>query len=62
MALRSNIPSAPVAYQSGVTATAGEVNYNDITAPGTVEATKTVIVDGAFRCSSESNAQLQADT
>ena len=47
MGLRSNIPSAPLAYQSGVTATAGEVNYNDITTVGTVQATKAVIVDGS---------------
>jgi len=45
--VRSNIPSAPVAYQSGVTATAGEVNAVDITAAGTVEASKAVVVDGS---------------
>lgn len=44
---KSNIPSAPYEYKSGVTATAGEVNYNDITTAGTVEATKAVIVDGS---------------
>jgi hypothetical protein len=48
MALRSNIPSAPgQSVLTGVTASAGEVNYNDITTVGTVQATKAVIVDGS---------------
>jgi hypothetical protein len=47
MGLRSNIPSAPAqTILAGVTSTAGEINYNDITAAGTVEATKAVVVDG----------------
>jgi len=48
MALRSNIPSAPgQSVVAGVTATAGEINYNDISAVGTVEASKAVVVDGS---------------
>lgn len=46
--VRSNIPSAPAHTKlSGVTATAGEINYTDVTTAGTVEATKAVIVDGS---------------
>jgi len=44
---KSNIPSAPYQSLTGVTSTAGELNYNDITTAGTVEATKAVIVDGS---------------
>ncbi len=46
--VRSNIPSAPAqSILTGVTSTAGEINYNDITTVGTVQASKAVIVDGA---------------
>ena len=46
MALRSNIPSAPgQSVLTGVTATAGEINYNDITTKGTVQASKAVVAD-----------------
>jgi len=46
--VRSNIPSAPynAAILSGVTASAGELNYTDITTAGTVQASKAVITDG----------------
>jgi hypothetical protein len=44
---KSNIPSAPYPALTGVTSTAGELNYSDITAAGTVEATKAVVVDGS---------------
>jgi hypothetical protein len=45
--VRSNIPSAPAqTILSGVTATAGEINYTDVTTAGTVQATKAVVVDG----------------
>lgn len=49
MAVRSNIPSAPLnaAVWTGVTSSSGELNYNDITAVGTVEASKAVVVDGS---------------
>ena len=46
--VRSNIPSAPAqTVLSGVTATAGEINYTDVTTIGTVQASKAVIVDGS---------------
>jgi len=48
MVIRSNIPSAPgQSVLTGVTSTAGEVNYTDVAAAGTVEATKAVVVDGS---------------
>ena len=45
--VRSNIPSAPynAAILAGVTSTAGEINYNDVTTKGTAEASKALIVD-----------------
>ena len=45
--VRSNIMSAPynAAVLAGVTATAGEINMNDVTTKGTVEADKTVTAD-----------------
>lgn len=48
MAIRSNIPSAPLnaAVWAGVNSSAGELNYLDITAAGTVQASKAVVVDG----------------
>jgi hypothetical protein len=46
--VRSNIPSAPGQFvTTGVTASAGEINYTDITTVGTVQATKAVVVDGS---------------
>lgn len=46
-AVVTNIPSGPKTLVStGVTATAGELNYTDVTTAGTVQATKAVVVDG----------------
>jgi hypothetical protein len=42
----SDVASAPAAISNlGITATAAELNYNDITTPGTSEASKTVTAD-----------------
>jgi hypothetical protein len=42
----SDVASAPTAISNlGITATAAELNYNDITTPGTSEASKTVTAD-----------------
>lgn len=60
--VRSNIPSAPGQFvTTGVTATAGEINYTDITTAGTVEATKAVVVDGSLDVSGFNDVGIGGD-
>jgi len=59
----SDLASAATALTNlGVTATAAELNYNDITTLGTVEASKTVTADSSGNVRFPDNEELQLGT